>query len=161
MAYKNELPIQGRKTAVNFAKIGITNDVMFGTVFKNADDCKELLQRILGIEICELTIVESQKTIKTTLLGKGIRIDVYVKDNHGNAYDIEMQTTKDTELHLRSRYYHSEMDGYQIRAGEKYSNLKNSIVIFICTFDPFSDNRCIYTSNRFLYKEHSGSGNKI
>ena len=38
MAYKNELPIQGRKTAVDFAKIGITNDVMFGTVFKNADD---------------------------------------------------------------------------------------------------------------------------
>ena len=145
MAYKNELPVQGRKTAVDFAKIGITNDVMFGTVFKNEDDCKELLQRILGIEICELTIVESQKTIKTTLLGKGIRIDVYVKDNYGNAYDIEMQTTKDTELHLRSRYYHSEMDGYQIRAGEKYSNLKNSIVIFICSFDPFADKRCIYT----------------
>ena len=79
------------------------------------------------------------RMIKTTLLGKGIRIDVYVKDNHGNAYDIEMQTTKDTDLHLRSRYYHSEMDGYQICAGEKYSNLKNSIVIFICTFDPFAD----------------------
>ena len=46
MAYKNEQPIQGRKTAVDFAKIGITNDVMFGMVFKNADDCKELLQRI-------------------------------------------------------------------------------------------------------------------
>ena len=64
MAYKNELPGQGRKAAVDFDKIGITNDVMFGTVFKNADDCRELLQRILGIEICELTIVESQKSIK-------------------------------------------------------------------------------------------------
>lgn len=106
-AYKRT-PVQGRKTAVDFAKIGITNDVMFGTVFKNEDDCKELLQRILGIEICELTIVESQKTIKTTLLGKGIRIDVYVKDNYGNAYDIESRQSKDTELHLRSRYYHSE-----------------------------------------------------
>ena len=39
------------------------------------------------------------------------------KDNQGNVYDIEMQSTEETDLHLRTRYYHSEMDSYQIRAG--------------------------------------------
>ena len=62
-----------------------------------------------------------------------------------NSYDIEMQLTNTGELDLRSRYYHSEMDGYQIRRGQKYKNLKESIVIFVCAFDPFKDNRSIYT----------------
>ena len=83
--------------------------------------------------------------MKTTFIGKGIRIDIYAKDSDGNVYDIEMQTTEETDLHLRTRYYHSEMDGYQIRAGQKYFNLKQSVVIFICTFDPFADDRSIYT----------------
>ena len=64
-------------------------------------------------------------------LPKGIRIDIYAKDNQGNVYDIEMQSTEETDLHLRTRYYHSEMDSYQIRAGQKYKNLKNSVVIFL------------------------------
>lgn len=72
-------------------------------------------------------------------------MDVYAKGSNGNAYDIEMQSTEETDLHLRTRYYHSEMDSYQIRAGQKYRNLKRSIVIFICTFDPFANNRSIYT----------------
>ncbi|MCI5620715.1 MAG: Rpn family recombination-promoting nuclease/putative transposase [Lachnospiraceae bacterium] len=99
----------------------------------------------MGFSIRELTIVEAQKTMKATLLGKGIRIDVYVKDMEGNAYDIEMQMTKEKELHLRSRYYHSEMDSYHIKAGQKYKDLKKSIVIFVCAFDPFEENRSIYT----------------
>ena len=130
---------------IDFDTIGITNDVMFGTVFRDKEKCKELLERILGLTISELTIVEAQKTMKSTFLGKGIRIDVYAKDMKGNAYDIEMQMTRKQELHLRSRYYHSEMDSYQIRAGQKYKDLKKSIVIFVCAFDPFEDNRSIYT----------------
>ncbi|MGN0341895.1 MAG: hypothetical protein ACI4DO_03800 [Roseburia sp.] len=37
------------------------------------------------------------------------------------------------------------MDSYQIKAGQKYKDLKKSIVIFVCDFDPFEDNRSIYT----------------
>lgn len=136
---------QGKTTAVDFDRITITNDFMFGTVYQNPEDCKELLQRIMNIRIVEIRIVESQKAMKATLIGKGIRLDIYVKDDEGNVYDIEMQTTKDVGLHLRTRYYHSEMDSYQIRAGQKYTGLKKSVVIFICTYDPFADNRSIYT----------------
>ena len=130
---------------IDFETIGFTNDIMFGSVFHDKEKCKELLERILGLTISELTIVEAQKNMKSTFLGKGIRIDVYAKDMKGNAYDIEMQMTRKQELHLRSRYYHSEMDSYQIKAGQKYTELKKSIVIFVCAFDPFEDNRSIYT----------------
>ena len=136
---------KGKTETINFDEIGITNDFMFGTVFRDKEKCKELLQRILQIKLIEIEVVEPQKSMKTTFIGKGIRIDIYAKDSDGNVYDIEMQTTEETDLHLRTRYYHSEMDSYQIRAGQKYFNLKQSVVIFICTFDPFADDRSIYT----------------
>ena len=101
------------------------------SVIPDKEKCKELLQRILKIKLAEIEVVEPQKVMKTTLIGKGIRIDIYAKDSEGNVYDIEMQTTEETDLHLRTRYYHSEMDSYQICAGQKYFNLKQSVVIFI------------------------------
>ncbi len=141
----DKVTVKGKTETINFDEIGITSDFMFGTVFRDKEKCKELLQRILKIRLAEIEVVEPQKVMKTTLIGKGIRIDIYAKDSEGNVYDIEMQTTEETDLHLRTRYYHSEMDSYQIRAGQKYFNLKQSVVIFICTFDPFADDRSIYT----------------
>jgi len=51
--------------------------------------------------------VGTQVSMKSNFHAKGVRLDVYAKDKKGNAYDIEMQTTKMRELPLRSRYYHS------------------------------------------------------
>lgn len=83
--------------------------------------------------------------IEGSFFGKGSRLDIYAKDEDGNVYDIEMQTTMQKILPLRSRYYHSEMDSYQIKKGQPYDKLKKSIVIFICTFDFFGDDRSVYT----------------
>ena len=141
--------------AINYEQIGITNDVMFGSVFQNVEDCKELLQRILHLKIVELTIVEGQKQMNRNLSGKGIRLDIYARDGEGNSYDIEMQLTDTGELDLRSRYYHSEMDSYQIRKGMKYQYLKQSIVIFVCGFDLFGENRSFYTFET-ICRENTG-----
>ena len=130
---------------IDFEKITLTDDMMFSTVLSEPQRCQEFLQRILGITIVELEMVTEQKTMKNKRFGKGIRLDIYVKDQDGNVYDLEMQMTNTKELELRSRYYHSEMDGYQIKAGQPYNELKNSIVIFICDFDMFEKNRSVYT----------------
>ena len=130
---------------IDFEKITLTDDMMFSTVLSEPQKCQEFLQRILGITIVELEMVTEQKTMKNKRFGKGIRLDIYVKDQDGNVYDLEMQMTNTKELELRSRYYHSEMDGYQIKAGHPYNELKNSIVIFICDFDMFERNRSVYT----------------
>ena len=145
MGHLSEREVCYMRRHIDFDKIGITDDVMFCTVLSNSEDCREFLQRILGIEIEEIVVVGTQVSMKSNFHAKGVRLDVYVKDKKGNAYDIEMQTTKMRELPLRSRYYHSEMDSYQIAAGEKYGNLKYSIVIFVCNFDLFTKNRSVYT----------------
>lgn len=129
---------------IDFTHIGITDDRMFGTVFQNEEECKELLQRILCIRIREIHVV-AQMPMEGSFFGKGSRLDIYAKDEDGNVYDIEMQTTMQAVLPLRSRYYHSEMDSYQIKKGQPYDKLKKSIVIFICTFDFFGDDRSVYT----------------
>ena len=145
MGHLPEREVCHMRRHIDFDKIGITDDVMFCTVLSNSEDCREFLQRILGIEIEEIVVVGTQVSMKSNFHAKGVRLDVYAKDKKGNAYDIEMQTTKMRELPLRSRYYHSEMDSYQIAAGEKYGNLKHSIVIFVCNFDLFAKNRSVYT----------------
>ena len=92
---------------IDFDSIGITNDFMFGSVMSEPENCKEFLQRILGVEIAELAITESQKSMKQGFYSKGIRLDVYAKDIDGNAYDIEMQQTDTKELDLHRGREHA------------------------------------------------------
>lgn len=45
------------------------------------------------------------------------------------------------------------MDCYQILRGQDYKDLKSSIVIFLCTFDLFEQNRSIYTFQSLCREE--------
>ena len=59
---------------------------------QDAELCKELLQRILPeLEIDHVEYPEAQKSIKTDVDAKSVRLDVYVRDGKGTVYDIEMQ----------------------------------------------------------------------
>jgi len=79
---------------------------------------------------------------------KGVRLDVYVEDDQGNIYDIEMQTTdyaRPDELPKRTRYYQAMIDLDVLNKGESYAKLRQTYIIFVCTFDPFTAGRSIYT----------------
>ncbi len=135
--------VTGRPT--DFSKIDIRDDMMFCSVFHNPEDCREFLQRIMEIRIAELRIVQEQKSMQSRYQGKGVRLDIYVRDVEGNSYDIEMQMINTGELPLRSRYYHSQMDIYQIQGGQTYMELQKSMVIFVCGFDMFGQGKSIYS----------------
>ena len=133
------------KKPIDFESIQLTNDMMFCTVLQEPELCREFLQRVLGIEIQELTLTQAQQNMKAGVYSKGIRLDIYAKDVSGNVYDIEMQKLDTKELDLRSRYYHSEMDSHQIYEGQGYKDMKESVVIFVCDFDLFQKERSVYT----------------
>ena len=40
----------------------------------------------------------------------GVRLDVYLNDENGTHYDIEMQTTNQKDIEKRIRYYQSTID---------------------------------------------------
>lgn len=80
-------------------------------------------------------------------------MDVYVNDENETVYNIEMQRGKKKELPKRSRYYQGSIDLDLISSGEQYSKLRKTYVIFICTFDPFSSGRHIYTFENLCLEE--------
>ena len=122
----------------------ITDDFMFCKVMSDPDICKELLEILLHIKIERLEFQEPQKSFRLTSESKGIRLDVYVKDSN-RVFDIELQTTNERNLELRTRYYQGVMDISELEKGEFFSNMKESYIIFICMFDPFGAEIPIYT----------------
>ena len=45
----------------------------------------------------------------------------------------------------RARFYHAKIDAGNLTAGEGYGTLRNVVVIFITTYDPFGLDRMVYT----------------
>lgn len=122
----------------------IKDNFLFGAVMMNEDNCKGLLERVLDIKI-DYVRVSREKSIVYHPEYKGVRLDVYAKDEAQTCYNIEMQVTKKKALGKRSRYYQSQMDMEMLLAGSEYEMLPSSYVIFICDFDPFGEKQYRYT----------------
>ena len=132
-------------------ELTIVDDFMFGAVMSNPKYCKPMLEMILGVKIREIRYPELQKAIDQRYGSKSIRLDVYVEDETGAVYDVEIQTTSKKNLPKRTRYYQSLIDLHILDHGTDYTDLRKSFVIFICTYDPFKKGRWVYTfENRCL-----------
>lgn len=75
----------------------IKNDFMFGAVMINPENCKEFLEIALEIEIDRVD-VSREKSMVYHPDHKGIRLDVYAKDENNTCYNVEMQMTKKPAL---------------------------------------------------------------
>lgn len=125
-------------------ELTIKDNFMFGAVMMNEDNCKGLLERVLEIPI-ERVEVSKEKSIVYHPEYKGVRLDVYAKDDKKTRYNVEMQVKKKLALGKRSRYYQSQMDMEMLLSGSEYEELPNTYVIFICDFDPFGEEKYRYT----------------
>ena len=126
-------------------QLTIVDDFMFGAVMSNPKYCKPLLELVLGVKIRKIVYPELQKAINERYGSKSIRLDVYVEDEAGTVYDVEIQTTEKKNLPKRTRYYQGMIDLHILEQGEDYTALRRSFVIFICTYDPFGKGRYVYT----------------
>lgn len=128
-----------------YEELNFTDDFMFCKIlYNNPELCKKLLELILRTKIKEIKYLAKQESIDITSDGKGVRLDVYLEDEN-KVYDIEMQTTGNSNLPKRTRYYQGMIDLNLIEKGADYQELKESFIIFICLHDPFYEDRCIYT----------------
>lgn len=136
-------------------ELNLEDDFLFAKVMSDKEICKELLEKILDIEIEKVEMVEEQKTIDLLLESKGIRLDVYVKDENNTIYNVEMQRGKHKNLPKRLRYYQGNIDLDLISKGEDYRKLAKSYIIFICTFDLFDKGRHKYTFQNVCLEDNS------
>ncbi len=130
-----------RKT---YQELEFKDAFMFAAVMSDAESCRGVLERILGIPIRKV-MVHAEHVLFVNPEIRGVRLDVYADDEHGTVYNVEMQTTDNKNLPKRSRYYQGQMDMAALKTGEDFARLPQSIVIFICTFDPFGRGRYRYT----------------
>ena len=133
-------------------ELTLKDNFMFGAVMMEEENCKEFLELALGFPI-ERVEVSKEKSIVYHPEYKGVRLDVYAKDEHNTRYNVEMQVTKKDELGKRDRYYHSQIDMEMLLSGSEYKNLPKAYVIFICNFDPFGKKKYRYTFTRQCEEE--------
>ena len=122
----------------------IKNNFMFAAVMSDEENCKGFLERALSMKIDRVEI-NTEKNIVYHPEYKGVRLDVYAKDENNTRYNIEMQVLKQSALGRRSRYYQSQMDMELLAKGCEYAELPDSYVIFLCDFDPFGEGKYRYT----------------
>ena len=133
-------------------ELEIKDDFMFAKVMRDKKLCKKLLERLLQTKIRDIVYLEEQKSINIEKDAKSIRLDVYIEEGN-RVFDLEMQTTDKRNLPKRSRYYQGMIDLNTIEKGENYKKLKESYVIFICTFDPFHQEKAQYTFENFCIED--------
>ncbi len=146
-----------------YKELTFTDDFMFCRVLENNEElCKDLLELILKRKIHKIVYLSNQQAIDITSDGKGIRLDVYLKDDEDTVFDIEMQTIAYGNLPKRARYYQGMIDLNLIEKGADYEELKKSYIIFICMQNPFKgqdlhlytfEDRCNEDASLFLGDE--------
>ena len=122
----------------------IKNNFMFAAVMSDEENCKGFLERALSMKVDHVEI-STEKNIVYHPEYKGVRLDVYAKDENNTRYNIEMQVLKQSALGRRSRYYQSQMDMEILAKGCEYAEIPDSYVIFLCDFDPFGAGKYRYT----------------
>lgn len=126
-------------------RLTIKDDFVFCKAMLDEDLCREVLEAILHIHIERLEYLGQQEPIDLTPQTKGIRLDVYVRDDQGTVFNVEMQAVNTRELPQRARYYQSLMTLHQLERGLPYRDLRGAYVIFVCDFDLFGKGRRVYS----------------
>ncbi len=137
-----------------FEELCFYDDFMFGVVMQDKELCKEALEYMLGFKIDHIEYDEPQKTVAPLYTAHGIRLDVYVMDSN-RIYDVEIQNKDEQDIGRRTRYYQGMMDVDSLLKGQDYRELKESIVIFLCRFDPFKKGIPCYTVRRTCKQDAS------
>ena len=130
----------------NWKYLRFTNSFMFASVLlSNKDITKEIIELFNPeLDIKEIEFIDEEKEIKLVRSNKYIRLDVLVKLNDGTLVNVEMQAYDKDNLRKRLRYYSSNIDIYLLRKQTEYNDLPNKIMMMICTFDIFGENKAIY-----------------
>ena len=140
----------GRKT---LQELTIKDNFLFAAAMLDPENCKGVIECALGIEI-ERVEVSRERSIVYNPEYKGVRLDVYARDENKTHYDVEMQIVK-REIFRRARYYHGQMDMELLDIGIGYEELPDSYVIFICDFDPAGLGKYRYTKKEIFAEEKS------
>lgn len=137
-------------TITPLSELPLKSDFMFGQVMRSEEICKLFLEALLGIEIQRIEFLDRQKEMNDSYDYHGIRLDVYLKDEKGTVFNVEIQADRKDGLPRRVRFYQSGIDRNELPKGADYASLSESYIIFICDFDYFHIGKAVGERVSFL-----------
>ena len=132
-------------------ELTIKDNFMFAAVMLEPENAKGLLELALGIQVDHVE-VSYEKSIVYNPEYKGVRLDVFLKDEAGTHFNVEMQAASQ-KLEKRSRYYHNQIDMEMLVSGADYETLPDNYVLFICDYDPLGLRKYKYTVRHTLEED--------
>ena len=133
----------------------IKRDVIFTKVFGESKKLTlELLQIILPkLRIEKIIDIIPEDREKENIVYRGVRFDVYVKDENSRMYDIEMQVVNHHDLGKRIAYYQNKLSSKALKPSQKFFEKNDTYVIFVCDFDYFHLGLPIYHTTMRLKED--------
>ena len=136
------------------SKFILMDDDFMRVVLKDIRCTEYILQTILRkprLHVKEQVLQEDLKNLQ----GRSVILDCFCTDDSGTVYNIELQNKRYGASPLRARYHAGMIDMHILKAGENFTRLPESYVIFICRKDALKENRQIYHVKRII--EESGN----
>ena len=159
----NEATTKNVRTFRRLEDLNLIDNFLFQQMLMQEEDGEKfariLLSTILGKKIRNVKITSQKNILGIDTDKHGIRLDAYIEDVSDadnpdladaeiipDIYDIEPNNSYEKEtLPKRTRYYHGLIDTQLLATGAGYDKLPNVIIIVILPYDPFDQNRMVYT----------------
>lgn len=125
------------------SELPLHNDFMFSCVMRSEEICRLFLEALLSVEIGRIEFIDRQKDFADSYEYHGIRLDVYLKNETGTVFTVEIQADRRDDLPRRVRFYQSGIDRGELPKGADYASLSESYIIFVCNFDYFHIGKAI------------------
>ena len=128
------------------------DDDLMAMVFDGNNLATGLLLKIIlkRDDITVISVVGQREFQNPVVGGHDIRLDILAKDSMGKYYNIEVRKGAEGAHVRRARFNSSMMDSRMLKAGQEFSELRDSYMIFITHTDIFGYGIPIYTVNRYF-----------
>ena len=130
--------------------MSLFDDDLMAMVFDGNIEATELLLRIiLKQDDIQVEKVVGQREFQNPVVGgRDIRLDILAQDSTGKHYNVEVQQRPEGAHIRRARFHSSMMDSRMLKAGQEFSELQDSYMVFITRTDIFGHGIPIYTIDR-------------
>lgn len=143
------------------AEFTLMDDIFMRVVLQDVK-CTEYILKVLMEKKIKVKEQHLQMDLKN-LQGRSLLLDCLCEDEDGKLYNIEMQNDLEGASPKRARYHASLLDMHSLDAGEKFTQLPESYVIFIVKKDILNLQKQIYYVDRRIRdsEEYFSDGSHI
>ena len=134
-------------------RVCFTDDFFFGRLMQDKELCRQLAETLLGIKVESVEFHETQRVLRREKHSHGIQLDVMLEDSR-RVIVFEAQMSNKGDIERRTRFYQGVLDTATLPKGSSYRSLKDTYVVFICTFDPFKLGLPVYTVRQTYEEAH-------